>query len=109
MATANYFRFIPRLPTEDAWNQRLIDGSHTLKGLVTQLYELIKYKPSLKFELRGVIIFRERRLDLDMDKITEFSGVADLENILESIRWNPDSIKTINFYRHGYVMVTTGS
>ena len=107
MATANYFRFIPRLPTEEAWKQRLIEGSSSLKGLVTQLYELVKHRPSLKFDLRGVIIFREKRLDMNLEKMTEFSGVTDLENILMAINWNADIIQRISFYKHGYLMVAT--
>jgi hypothetical protein len=101
VATAHYFNFIPRLPTKAAWDTRLINGAFTLKDIIAQLNARIAATPSLRFRLRGVIHYKDDK------ELTQFSGVKDLEIILSEAAWNPNTIRKIYFYDHGYVMVAT--
>jgi hypothetical protein len=104
--TANYFTFIPRAPTKEAWNNRLMRGCASLKELVDTLQAIIKGpNPSLKFYLRGQIIYRRQHPKFDMNDFHEFSGVTELAMVLESLNWNPDTIQQIYFYDHGYLRV----
>jgi hypothetical protein len=104
--TANFFNFIPRLPSKEAWNARLFHGFGNLRDLVETLKAIIKGpNPSLRFYLRGQIIFRRRHPEFDMNDFHEFSGVAELAMELEKLNWSPDTIKEIYFYDHGYLRV----
>lgn len=104
--TANYFTFVPRAPTKEAWDRRLMRGCASLKELVDTLQAIIKGpNPSLKFSLRGQIVYRRQHPNFDMNDFHEFSGVTELASVLESLKWNPDTIQQIYFYDHGYLRV----
>lgn len=105
-ATSRFFTFIPRLASKEAWNSRLFHGFARLQDLVEALRAIIKGpNPSLRFYLRGQIIYRRQHATLPMNDFHEFSGVTELAMVLESLRWNPDTIQQIYFYDHGYLRV----
>lgn len=97
------YYFVPRLPTAQAYKARSFRDAPNLKAIVEQLKE----KPShMYFTLRGQVLLSDADQPLENLAKYQFSGIRDLERLLESLSWDPNRMTDIYLYDHGSFKIT---
>ncbi len=93
------YTFIPRLPTASAWANRAFRDQHSLQAIV----EEVAKKP--RYFNRGQILFTDWT-SAYTNRSHTFSGVQELKQILEGLKWDPATISKICLYEYGYFSIS---
>jgi hypothetical protein len=99
--TGGVIRFFPRLPTKQALEARPFQDQYSLKSVV----EALKAKREWRFLLRGYLtLWKPQTESWNLPQIP-FSGPADLERILEEMKWDAAAVYTIHLPEFGWFRV----
>lgn len=95
------FTFLPRGYTAAAYANKAFTDQPNLKAIVETL------KKRHRFLNRGQLIFRDPVFPdcPDLPRTQEFSGTAELEEILTKLEWNPATISKVVIYNDGHWLV----
>jgi hypothetical protein len=90
--------FVPRLPTAAAWKHKAFSDQPNLQAIVAAM----RIRP--RYFNNGQILFRDT-IHPDVPRFHVFSGVAELEQVLTKLEWDPSTIHKIVLFEDGYFLM----
>ena len=92
--------FVPRLPTAAAWKHKAFPDQPNLQARVAAMRRRPRYFNN------GQILFRDT-IHPYVPRFHVLSGVAELEQVLTKLEWDPSTIHKIVLFEDGYFLVGT--
>lgn len=92
-----HFRFVPRLPTKEAWENRMFKETIvSVKSLVKALYE----KEKILGDLRGQLIYRP-----NFARFTQFANIHQMLEQMRATKSVADEVQMVDLYGWGFFWV----